>query len=102
MRRAGRVVAEMHAATRAAARPGVTTAELDRVAREVLARRGARSNFLGYHGFPAVICTSPVTSYQPNCARSECGPRATVVRSSKSKQPSGSDGPAAAFPVRGS
>src|SRR6202022_4354944 len=59
MRRAGRVVAEMHAKTRAAARPGVTTAELDRVAREVLAKRGARSNFLGYHGFPAVICTSP-------------------------------------------
>ena len=59
MRKAGRVVAEMHAATRAAARPGVTTAELDRVAREVLDRRGARSNFLNYHGFPAVICTSP-------------------------------------------
>jgi methionyl aminopeptidase len=59
MRRAGRVVAEMHEATRAAAKPGVTTAELDAVAREVLRRRGARSNFLGYHGFPAVICTSP-------------------------------------------
>jgi methionyl aminopeptidase len=59
MRRAGRVVAEMHDATRRAAKPGVTTAELDRVAREVLDRRGARSNFLGYHGFPAVICTSP-------------------------------------------
>jgi methionyl aminopeptidase len=59
MRRAGRVVAEMHEATRAAARPGVTTAELDRVARDVLDRRGARSNFLGYHGFPAVICASP-------------------------------------------
>jgi methionyl aminopeptidase len=59
MRRAGQVVAEMHEATRAAARPGVTTAELDRVAREVLERRGARSNFLNYHGFPAVICTSP-------------------------------------------
>ena len=59
MRRAGRVVAEMHEKTRAAIRPGVTTAQLDRVAREVLERRGARSNFLGYHGFPAVICTSP-------------------------------------------
>lgn len=59
MRRAGRVVAEMHSACAAAVRPGVTTAEIDRVAREVLARRGARSNFLGYHGFPAVICTSP-------------------------------------------
>ncbi len=59
MRRAGRVVAEMHAATRAAIRPGVTTRELNEVAVAVLERRGARSNFLGYHGFPAVICTSP-------------------------------------------
>jgi methionyl aminopeptidase len=59
MRRAGRVVAEMHERCTAAAKPGVTTAELDRVAREVLERRGARSNFLNYHGFPAVICTSP-------------------------------------------
>ena len=58
MRAAGRVVAEMHQAVRAAARPGVTTADLDRVAREVLASRGATSNFLGYHGFPAVICAS--------------------------------------------
>lgn len=59
MRRAGRVVAEMHDEVRRALRPGVTTAELDRLAREVLDRRGARSNFLGYHGFPAVICASP-------------------------------------------
>jgi methionyl aminopeptidase len=59
MRRAGKVVAEMHEATRAAAKPGVTTADLDLVAREVLESRGATSNFLGYHGFPAVICTSP-------------------------------------------
>jgi len=59
MRRAGKVVAEMHATTREAAKPGVTTAELDAVAREVLRVRGARSNFLNYRGFPAVICTSP-------------------------------------------
>jgi methionyl aminopeptidase len=59
MRRAGRVVAEMHTDVRAAIRPGITTAELDQVARAVLERRGAQSNFLGYHGFPAVICTSP-------------------------------------------
>jgi methionyl aminopeptidase len=59
MRKAGRVVAEMHEACREAAKPGVTTAELDKVAREVLERRGARSNFLNYHGYPAVICTSP-------------------------------------------
>ena len=59
MRKAGRVVAEMHERCTRAAKPGVTTLELDEVAREVLRDRGARSNFLGYHGFPAVICTSP-------------------------------------------
>ncbi len=61
MRAAGRVVAEMHSSIREAIRPGVTTAELDKVARAVLDRRGARSNFLGYGHppFPAVICASP-------------------------------------------
>ncbi|MGD0311057.1 MAG: type I methionyl aminopeptidase [Acidimicrobiales bacterium] len=59
MRKAGRVVAEIHEATKAAIRPGVSTAEIDRVARQVLERRGATSNFLNYHGFPAVVCTSP-------------------------------------------
>jgi methionyl aminopeptidase len=59
MRKAGAVVAEMHEVTRVAAVPGVTTLQIDAAAREVLARRGATSNFLGYHGFPAVICTSP-------------------------------------------
>lgn len=59
MRVAGRVVAEMHDAIRAAIAPGVTTGELDRIGREVLERRGASSNFLGYHGYPAVICASP-------------------------------------------
>jgi methionyl aminopeptidase len=59
MRKAGRVVAEIHEATREAVKPGVSTAEIDRVARQVLEKRGAGSNFLNYHGFPAVICTSP-------------------------------------------
>ena len=59
MRKAGKVVAEMHEATRAAIRPGVTTMQLNEIAAEVIAKRGARSNFLNYHGFPAVICTSP-------------------------------------------
>lgn len=58
MRAAGRVVAEMHAAIREAAVPGVTTRHLDAVAAAVIERRGATSNFLGYHGFPATICTS--------------------------------------------
>jgi methionyl aminopeptidase len=59
MRRAGKVVAEMHEVCIRAAVPGATTLDVDRVAREVIDRRGARSNFLGYHGFPAVVCTSP-------------------------------------------
>lgn len=59
MRKAGKVVAEMHHEIRAAIRPGVTTDELDKIGRKVLERRGATSNFLGYHGYPAVICASP-------------------------------------------
>ena len=59
MRRAGRVVAEMHERIRAAIRPGVTTLDLDLIGRKVLADRGATSNFLDYHGYPAVICASP-------------------------------------------
>ena len=59
MRRAGRVVAEMHEECIRASKPGATTLDVDRVARDVLERRGAQSNFLNYHGFPAVICASP-------------------------------------------
>ncbi|HSO94494.1 MAG TPA: type I methionyl aminopeptidase [Acidimicrobiia bacterium] len=59
MRRAGKVVAEMHEECIRAAKPGATTADVDAAARDVIERRGARSNFLGYHGFPAVVCTSP-------------------------------------------
>src|SRR3954447_1480484 len=59
MRRAGRVVAEMHEACTRAAKPGATTGDLDAAAREVLDRRNAHSNFLNYHGFPAVACISP-------------------------------------------
>jgi methionyl aminopeptidase len=61
MRRAGRVVAEMHSCIREAIRPGVTTAALDQIGRDVIERRGARSNFLGYGHppFSGVICASP-------------------------------------------
>ncbi|MET7763083.1 type I methionyl aminopeptidase [Streptomyces sp. NPDC005336] len=58
MREAGLVVAAIHEATREAAVPGATTKDLDDVARKVLADHGAKSNFLGYGGFPATICTS--------------------------------------------
>jgi methionyl aminopeptidase len=58
MRRAGAIVAEMLARTRAAVRPGITTAELDRIAAGVLKESGATSSFKGYYGYPATICTS--------------------------------------------
>ena len=58
MREAGEIVAEMLAACRGAVRPGVTTAELDRIAADILKKRGATSSFLGYYGYPATICTS--------------------------------------------
>ena len=58
MRAAGRVVATALQAMADAARPGVTTADLDAIARDILSDHGAKSSFLGYHGFPAVICAS--------------------------------------------
>ena len=58
MRQAGRVVAWTVEALLAAVRPGMTTGELDGVARREIARHGAAPSFLGYRGFPATICTS--------------------------------------------
>jgi methionyl aminopeptidase len=64
MRAAGRVVADVLATARAFAAPGVTLAELDSAAREVLAKARATSPFLHYKPkfapipYPAVICTS--------------------------------------------
>ncbi len=61
MRAAGLAVAAGLAAMTEAARPGVSTYELDQIARRVLAEAGAVSSFLGYAGpppFPGVICSS--------------------------------------------
>jgi len=58
MRRAGRVAAETLAFVGAKLRPGMSTAELDRLVREDTARRGGRPSQLGYKGFPAAVCTS--------------------------------------------
>jgi methionyl aminopeptidase len=41
-----------------AAQPGVTTAELDRLALARTRERGAEPAFLGYHGYPASLCVS--------------------------------------------
>jgi methionyl aminopeptidase len=58
MRAAGHVVGLVHVAVSKAIAPGVTTHDLDEIAREVIDREGATSNFLGHHGFTGRICTS--------------------------------------------
>lgn len=58
MRRAGLVVADTLHAVRDAARPGMTTADLDSVASDAIRGAGATPSFLGYEGFPATICVS--------------------------------------------
>ena len=58
MRRAGLVVADALAALKEAARPGVSTSDLDRLAATVIADHGAIPSFLGYDGFPATVCVS--------------------------------------------
>src|SRR2546421_7209130 len=58
MREAGLVVARTLGALAAAVKPGVTTAELDELAEAEIRAAGATSSFKGYHGYPAVICTS--------------------------------------------
>lgn len=58
MRSAGLVVGETLEVLRDAATAGMTTGELDAIAHEHIRSRGATSNFLGYHGFTGVICTS--------------------------------------------
>jgi methionyl aminopeptidase len=62
MRKPARITAEILAALREKARPGVTTADLDREAERLIAKAGARSAFKNYRVgnvvFPAVLCAS--------------------------------------------
>ena len=58
MRTAGRIVAVALDAVFDALEPGITTAELDDIARRAIAAEGAKPAFLGLYGFPAVACIS--------------------------------------------
>lgn len=58
MREAGRIVALTLQELKKRVCPGVTTGELNRFAEDFLRRLGATPAFLGYHGYPASICTS--------------------------------------------
>ena len=58
MQAAGQLVAYIHSRLEPLIQPGVTTKELDDAARDIIKEHGAKSSFLGYHGYPAHICTS--------------------------------------------
>jgi methionyl aminopeptidase len=58
MRKAGLVVADTLKLIKQSAQIGMTTLDLNEIAVTNLAKHGAKSSFLGYHGFPAVICAS--------------------------------------------
>ena len=58
MREAGRISAVALQLVGEAVEPGVTTAELDRIAEKYIRSQGAKPNFKGYNGFPATACIS--------------------------------------------
>jgi len=64
MREAGRIIAEAKSAVKDALAPGVTSAEMDALAEEIIKKRGAIPSFKGYQPsphmppFPATICFS--------------------------------------------
>jgi len=58
MRKAGLVVGKTLELLRTTAAAGMTTGELNAIAHDNIRSHGATSNFLGYHGFTGVICTS--------------------------------------------
>jgi methionyl aminopeptidase len=59
MARAGELVAETIALLGEHLQPGITTAELDRIAEDFIRERGAVPTSKGYRGFPAATCISP-------------------------------------------
>ena len=58
MRRAGKIVGNVIDLLKAAVAPGMTTKDLDEIAYKEITRQKAKPTFMGYHGFPASICTS--------------------------------------------
>ena len=63
MREAGRIVARAHQAMREAVKPGVTTAQLNQIAEDLIRKSNAIPTFMGYppgsrYPFPATINAS--------------------------------------------
>lgn len=58
MRKAGRTLAEALLLIESKVKPGITTAELDRIAEEFITKHGGRPSFKGLYGFPSSLCVS--------------------------------------------
>ena len=58
LRRVNQLVGRILAELRTLAAPGMTTAEMDRIAEERVRAAGAEPAFKGYHGYPATLCVS--------------------------------------------
>ncbi len=58
MREAGRILARVMNKVKEVIRVGISTAEIDNLARDFIKQENASPAFLGYRGYPAAICTS--------------------------------------------
>jgi methionyl aminopeptidase len=58
MRRSGEALRKVHEAVRQVVAAGATTMDLERAAAAKVDELGVKSAFKGYHGYPAVLCTS--------------------------------------------
>jgi methionyl aminopeptidase len=58
LRLSGKILAKVLKQIKALIKPGISTAEINRVAEELILKEDAQPAFKGYKGFPASICTS--------------------------------------------
>jgi len=58
MRASNQIVAEILSVLKGSVKPGVTTADLDRISEELSLKKGARPAFKGYKGYPFSLCIS--------------------------------------------
>ena len=58
MRKAGRLLAETLLRVEDSVKPGITTAELNKIAEDYIVKHGGKPSFKGLYGFPAAACIS--------------------------------------------
>jgi len=58
IKKSGQILTQVLDKLVASAKPGVTSAQLDRIARKETLKLGGKPAFLGYQGFPATVCVS--------------------------------------------